>query len=113
MLMALICHFKSPISAPGYSRHESSNLICPARGARLCCKLNSINMAEGPAAKKKRLEDPVQRRFSGRVAIVTGGASGIGLATVERLAQEGAIANIFDINKSAGEQVINPYFYLI
>lgn len=63
-------------------------------------------MAEGPAAKKKRLEDPVQRRFGGRVAIVTGGASGIGLATVERLAQEGAIVSFFDINKSAGEQVI-------
>ena len=62
-------------------------------------------MAEEPVAKKTRLEDPVQHRFGGRVAIVTGGASGVGLATVERLAQEGAIVNIFDINKSAGEQV--------
>ena len=62
-------------------------------------------MAEEPVAKKARLEDPVQHRFGGRVAIVTGGASGIGLATVERLAQEGAIVNIFDINKTAGEQV--------
>ena len=46
-----------------------------------------------------------------RVAIVTGGASGIGLATVERLAQEGATVNVFDINKSAGEQVCNQLIF--
>ena len=43
-------------------------------------------MEDKPVAKKVRLEDPVQRQFGGRVAIVTGGASGIGLATVEQLA---------------------------
>ena len=62
-------------------------------------------MEDEPVAKKTRLEEPVQRRFGGRVAIVTGGASGIGLATVERLAREGAAVSIFDINKSAGERV--------
>lgn len=62
-------------------------------------------MADVPVAKKARVEDPVQHRFGGKVAIVTGGASGIGRATVERLSQEGAIVSIFDINKSAGEQV--------
>ena len=66
-------------------------------------------MAYEPVAKKARLEEPVQHRFGGRVAIVTGGASGIGLATVERLAQEGAVVNVFDINKSAGEQVCNHW----
>ena len=64
-------------------------------------------MEDEPVAKKTRLEEPVQCRFGGRVAIVTGGVSGIGLATVERLAQEGATVNIFDINKSAGERVCN------
>ena len=62
-------------------------------------------MEDEPVAKKTWLEEPVQRRFGGRVAIVTGGASGIGLATVEQLAREGAAISIFDINKSAGEQV--------
>ena len=68
-------------------------------------------MEDEPVTKKARLEDPVQRRFGGRVAIITGGASGIGLATVERLAREGAAVNIFDINKSAGEQVCNQIIF--
>lgn len=38
------------------------------------------------------------QRFTGRVAIVTGGASGIGAATAHRLANEGATVVITDIN---------------
>lgn len=37
-------------------------------------------------------------RFSGRVALVTGGASGIGAATVRRLLAEGARVAAFDLN---------------
>lgn len=36
-------------------------------------------------------------RFDGKVAIVTGGASGIGLATVERMAAEGGTVVITDV----------------
>jgi NAD(P)-dependent dehydrogenase (short-subunit alcohol dehydrogenase family) len=35
--------------------------------------------------------------FAGRVALVTGGASGIGAATVERLRESGADVHIFDL----------------
>ena len=41
-------------------------------------------------------------RFDGRVALVTGGASGIGAATVRRLRKEGARVAIGDLPASAG-----------
>ena len=41
--------------------------------------------------------------FSGRVALVTGGASGIGAATAERLRDGGAEVAIFDLNPSEND----------
>jgi NAD(P)-dependent dehydrogenase (short-subunit alcohol dehydrogenase family) len=42
-------------------------------------------------------------RLAGRVAVVTGAASGIGLATVRRLSAEGALAVCVDVNEDAGK----------
>ncbi len=42
-------------------------------------------------------------RFSGRTAVVTGGGSGIGLATVRRLAAEGARVVVADIDADSGK----------
>ena len=41
------------------------------------------------------------RRFSGRTAIVTGGASGIGLSVAARLVAEGAKVSLWDSNEAA------------
>jgi NAD(P)-dependent dehydrogenase (short-subunit alcohol dehydrogenase family) len=46
----------------------------------------------------------VSTRFEGRVAFVTGGARGIGRATVERLASEGARVAFCDVDADVGEQ---------
>lgn len=42
------------------------------------------------------------QRLAGRIAIITGGASGIGLATARRFAAEGAIVVIADLDPEAG-----------
>jgi NAD(P)-dependent dehydrogenase (short-subunit alcohol dehydrogenase family) len=43
-------------------------------------------------------------RLNGRVAVVTGGASGIGLASVRRLASEGARVVVADVDTDAGKR---------
>ncbi|MFB9831497.1 3-oxoacyl-ACP reductase [Actinoallomurus acaciae] len=45
------------------------------------------------------------QRLEDRVAVVTGGASGIGLATVRRFAQEGAKVVIADVDETTGKNV--------
>lgn len=44
-------------------------------------------------------------RLAGKVAVVTGGCSGIGLATVRRFAQEGAKVVIGDLDDANGERI--------
>jgi NAD(P)-dependent dehydrogenase (short-subunit alcohol dehydrogenase family) len=46
-------------------------------------------------------------RLDGKVAVVTGGCSGIGLATVERFVEEGARVVIGDIDDPAGKQLVD------
>jgi NAD(P)-dependent dehydrogenase (short-subunit alcohol dehydrogenase family) len=47
----------------------------------------------------------VAGRLDGRVAVVTGGCSGIGLATVERFADEGARVVVADVDDERGPDV--------
>jgi NAD(P)-dependent dehydrogenase (short-subunit alcohol dehydrogenase family) len=44
-------------------------------------------------------------KLEGRIALVTGGASGIGAATVKRLAEEGAFVYVADVQDEKGEEI--------
>ena len=48
-----------------------------------------------------------QQAFQDKVALVTGGASGIGEACVRAFAQGGAKVAVVDMNEELGEQVVN------
>ena len=62
-------------------------------------------------AKLQRMPKP--KSLAGRVALITGGAGGIGLATAERYLQEGACVMLADIDeaaiKEAAESLISSY----
>ena len=50
------------------------------------------------------MSDSKCRRLEGRTAVVTGGASGIGLASIRRLANEGANIVVGDVDPTSGER---------
>lgn len=48
-------------------------------------------------------------RLQNKVAIITGGASGIGLAAVQRFTEEGAQIIVFDANETMGEMLLEQF----
>jgi len=85
------------------------NAINVMRGAESISKYQPISDSEKFKIEYWSLEEaklqrmPKPKPLSGRVAFVTGGASGIGKAIVERLVDEGACAVIADLNLEAAQ----------
>ena len=47
-------------------------------------------------------------KLDGKVAIITGGASGIGESAVKLFVKEGALVLIADVDKQKGEELASP-----
>ncbi len=80
-------------------------------GSMAVGEYTSLSAAEAFALEYRPLEqykpqlNPAPRELAGKVAVVTGAASGIGRATARRLAADGAHIAIFDINLAGAESV--------
>jgi rhamnulose-1-phosphate aldolase/alcohol dehydrogenase len=58
-----------------------------------------------PLERYKLAQAPPRKDLSGRVALITGGASGIGRASARRLAEAGAHVVVADLNREGAESV--------
>ncbi len=93
------------------SRQLYHRAIRVIEGSQALGGFESLNAAEVFAVEYWPLEiyklqlKPAPRELAGKVAVVTGGASGIGRATARRLAEDGAHVVIFDINLDGAQKV--------
>src|SRR5581483_9439859 len=109
-------HSISPISAPPADAESSSEPEGASPGSEsgaaspcLECRRTCYDAARrGPALRKFKL--PARRgwimKLKDRVAVVTGGASGMGQATVMRFLAEGACVVVADFNEETGKQTL-------
>ena len=120
---------ESPVDAigPGYTSFATEMMqkmcfrefFCPACGARLATEvarvgddylwdieLRHVGAPSGPNGRYDAKERETAMLLEDRVAIVTGGAKGMGRAMCERFAKEGAKVTIADIDMPEAEETL-------
>lgn len=71
-------------------------------------ELDMFDAEYGPIFRRARAEDPSPPLLDGRIALVTGAASGIGLATAKALLRAGAHVVLTDRNEAALDAAVTP-----
>jgi len=97
--------------AADVSRQLYHRAIAVMEGSQILSRFTSLDLRETydveywPLELYKLSLKPPPGEMSGRVVVVTGGASGIGRAIVRRLARDGAHVVIFDISLEGAQRV--------
>src|SRR4051812_30435675 len=84
---------------------RSAATRCPASAGSSARTRHMRSPRRRTSSSRPERNDQVAGRIEGRVAVITGGCSGIGLATVRRFAAEGAKLVIGDIDDDGGARI--------
>ena len=98
---------KDTAIAASWLYHRAITVMKGASSVGTFASLNeeeSFNIEYWPLERYKLTQMPPDKELTGRVAFITGGASGIGRAAAERLAAEGAHVVLADLNVEGAQK---------